>query len=479
MSTNGSLERALAEHEQRNQRENYFTRFSALKQHLLNNVYPQVMSGFPGGNDHGPAHIVRVLEYLGQLIGEDMLSVLDPYELFIAMMAILWHDVGILQGRDQHARTSESLLNVDSNDYLFNDEDRELTRIAVASHSSSIDIEEKCSGFLEEQTVRGRKIRIRMVSALVRLADEMDEDVRRAEPSVAKLFERSKESDFHWKFNQRISGIQPHPNRKEISVHIGFKPEDLEETRQDAKTGKPIRFIEFFFEKIAKLNRERISCNKYLPEGLKYSSIQLAIKPFPGDPTWKNVKQIIVNNGTTSLELINSLPPVFSRPWGLKPTSTIAAQVAVGHKFLEHLPHSAMSPPLSLQNVASEIGNCFHVKTEAVLNVARHLYISVRTASRSKQEIKALFLNIACMVSAFEEIDFIEVSASDSRDLFGKVGVSSVVLGKIVFDRKIMHHLVMHRELPSDFWAATRVYFLNKDNDVDMAWDSIPLVEFE
>ncbi len=64
------------------------------------------MSGFPGGNDHGPGHILRVLTYLDQLLGSEPLRHLDVYELFIAMMSILYHDVGILRGRANHPVTS-------------------------------------------------------------------------------------------------------------------------------------------------------------------------------------------------------------------------------------------------------------------------------------------------------------------------------------------------------------------------------------
>jgi hypothetical protein len=72
-----------------------------LKTKLLRDIYPFWGQGFPGGNDHGPGHIERVLEKLDQLLGEDAIGkgLVGIYELYLAMISVLYHDICILGGR--------------------------------------------------------------------------------------------------------------------------------------------------------------------------------------------------------------------------------------------------------------------------------------------------------------------------------------------------------------------------------------------
>ena len=83
-----------------------------MKDRLLTNEYEHWAAGFPEGNNHGGGHIRRVLEKLDQLLGPDPLKSLNAYELFLARMAILYHDIGLLRQREGHAEISGELLGV-------------------------------------------------------------------------------------------------------------------------------------------------------------------------------------------------------------------------------------------------------------------------------------------------------------------------------------------------------------------------------
>jgi len=85
-------------------------RYELMKDRLLTVEYAQVMSGFPGGNDHGPQHILRVMAHLDHVLAPDPTAHLNPYELFLAMMAVLYHDVGILRGRKDRRSSRSSRM---------------------------------------------------------------------------------------------------------------------------------------------------------------------------------------------------------------------------------------------------------------------------------------------------------------------------------------------------------------------------------
>lgn len=91
------------------------------------------MHRFPGGNDHGPEHIKRVLGYLDQLLGGKR-ELLNELELFLLLCSVLLHDQGMLQGRSGHARVSQRLLKLPEFSAYFDDPERLFIGKFVAVH---------------------------------------------------------------------------------------------------------------------------------------------------------------------------------------------------------------------------------------------------------------------------------------------------------------------------------------------------------
>lgn len=96
-----------------------YERYSVLKHRLFTEEYSRWAAQFPGGNDHGPGHVSRVLEYLDLLLGDERDSAIGVYELFLTMMAVLYHDVGLLHGRADHGDHSGAILDLETNEYIF------------------------------------------------------------------------------------------------------------------------------------------------------------------------------------------------------------------------------------------------------------------------------------------------------------------------------------------------------------------------
>ena len=87
-----------------------------------------------------------MLENLNNLLGDKPLDHLHAYELFLAMMSILYHDEGLLKQRKGHEEISKELLEADINDaYIIKPIDKEIIVAAVVSHSSSQDVDKQCS----------------------------------------------------------------------------------------------------------------------------------------------------------------------------------------------------------------------------------------------------------------------------------------------------------------------------------------------
>lgn len=249
----------------------FFGKYSVLKKRLLEHEYQFTMANFPGGNDHGPNHIRRVLEYLDKLVPESLLSDLNAYELFVLLMSTLYHDEGLLRGRPGHAVASASLVNCDVNTYLVNQEDAAYVSAIVMCHSQSGNIKECLKQFREGEPVRGHTVRPRMIASLVRLADGIDEDTRRADQIVEDKASMPPESAIYWRINQRIKGVIPVPDQLTIKFNVRFDANDL--TADYTLSGKRVSVLEAVVAKLAEIDSERKYCVQFLPSAAQYQYI--------------------------------------------------------------------------------------------------------------------------------------------------------------------------------------------------------------
>lgn len=294
--------------------QSFYESYSLLKHRLSSAEYQFWSASFPGGNDHGALHIYRVLEKLDRLLGDSPLDrkIITPHELFLAMMAVLYHDVGILRGRQNHAISSAEILQGDQNTYIFNDFERELIAAVVVCHSSSADIRSECSRFAEQEWIGNDSVRPCVIAALVRLADELDEDFRRADRTVAERLRLAPQSEPFWLFCQRILGIRPIQESKDIVMNVRFESSDDKRMVQHDGDVKP--FLQFFAEKLSKINKERITVNQFLPEELQYKRIRVSVRPPKGHAKWRWPREFTFNDYSQAAEFVSTFPELMVEP---------------------------------------------------------------------------------------------------------------------------------------------------------------------
>lgn len=289
-----------------------FERYIVLKERLFTKEYSFSAMKFQGGNDHGPQHISRVLEKLDDLLGKDPVKhgLINAYELFLTMMSILYHDVGLLLERKEHSNFSGDFVEQEKNDYLFDLHDKDIIQAAVVGHSSQKDLEFECRSFSIQEPIGRYTVRPRVIASLVRLADELDEDYRRADPIVAGRLQLPEGSKFFWQFCQRISGIQPDQQKQEIRITVKFESMDI--GRVVSLDGKTRSFLGAFAEKLAKINRERVLLNTFLPAELQYHSIMVSVRPLDKHETWNYPRLFVFSDHVSASEFIIAFPELLT-----------------------------------------------------------------------------------------------------------------------------------------------------------------------
>jgi hypothetical protein len=370
-------------------------KYHLMKERLLNVEYEHWAAGFAAGNNHGRGHITRVLENLDHLLGSNPLKHLSVYELFLAMMSILYHDIGLLQKRQGHADISKALLEGDTNDaYIINPIDKEIIAAAVVSHSSSKDIAKESSSFSPEEIIGNHRARPMVIAALVRLADELDEDYRRADPILQGRLKLPAESRFFWLFNQRVRGVRPDLATKRIDLNLALKPEDIT-TYGKLPGGETRHFVAFVAEKLAKINQERVTVNHFLPVELQYTGLHVDVKPLPNHPTWTAPKTFVFNDRTSAAMFLGSFPELLEQP----AKDSIRA-------ILEHMRLGALDKALKdldrLESVAPDLS----VELQVIISYEKACSYSLKASAAgpdSEERTEALDQSAKYLIKWFEQ----------------------------------------------------------------------------
>lgn len=253
-----------------------FLKYQTLKHELLNHEYIFTLHAFPGGNDHGPAHIKRVLEYLDKLL-QDHVSALSELELFLLLCSVLLHDQGLLEGRSGHSRASQRLLNLPEYSAHFEPFEMRFIGKIVAVHSAHESIEKEFKGWDEKEGAGGDTVRLSYLAALLRLADELDEDLRRAKHRIFNKILLPDDSVIYWLINMSILAVRPLPKSKCIRVTVEYSSTETDELYV-YKTNQRVNVLAAIFRKMQKLNRERQYCLQFMDDGPRFRKVQLKFR---------------------------------------------------------------------------------------------------------------------------------------------------------------------------------------------------------
>lgn len=284
---------------------NKYPVYVLLKNRLLEKVYPRWCGGFKAGNDHGPGHIKRVLRNAEHLLGKDPLKHASLHEIYLTLLSILYHDVGIVQSRKGHGELSADILHMaDQKLPELSDLEAQIISASVISHSSSKSITDECQALSEEEAIEGETVRPRFVAALVRLADELDEDVTRAPRDLELLSKIPDESHFYWRFCQRITGISIKESTSEITINVEFAADDAGKVLIASDDKSLVPFVVRFTRKLLKIDEERKKCNQYFPDSLKYKPLKVNLKPGKKYGSWKQPRVIVLSEGVTELNFL-------------------------------------------------------------------------------------------------------------------------------------------------------------------------------
>ena len=262
--------------------------------------------------DHGPDHIKMVMRRAQLLISNKQWIVegrkttssfrpcLEPYEVFLLLMAIHFHDVGNIYGREGHEKRIAAVMrNVPVFQALDGFEQGLIARIATC-HGGTIDEDQNTISRLEANGTYGDiKYRPQLIAAVLRLADELAEDRSRADHFA--LLEPSKIPlgcvIFH-QFAAALTSVDLDPLSQQVSLHFQLTKQEATATYIFKTHNKYL--LDYIYERSLKTYRELEYCSRYMRElECQFHQVSVAIESMCSKLDFSPVETISFRIGDT------------------------------------------------------------------------------------------------------------------------------------------------------------------------------------
>ena len=264
----------------KNERRKLLASYLALREKVKSDFLHLIYSKEPYMNDHSRKHIERVLVHIESILEHNFPRPSDKIveipseriitwaDTLILLNALVWHDIGNIYGRKGHADQVKKCLN-DISPYLYDDHLRQYIGQVAEAHSGEGAIEKKIPDSHAAQSYQSQDIHLQFLASILRFADEIDEDHRRAVPSEWQELDLiPKKQQRFWYFSKVNSSIQIKGEIGDFGIKFWVNieshiPKSCFKMKFETETGM-IHALTEYFRRLLKFDKERIYCNKYL-----------------------------------------------------------------------------------------------------------------------------------------------------------------------------------------------------------------------
>lgn len=201
---------------------------------------------------------------------------LNSKELFILLCSIRVHDIGLILSRNEH----ESAVVFVSNMLGVKIKTRTKRLIAEISgaHSgeTSLGSRDKIGSFSKFENIASHTIRPKILAAIVRFADELEEGEHRTSPTYLTVGKVQKENIIFHKYS--LSLIDLSINHNESSIDLKFEISETDILEKHMKPDKKeVTLLEEIYNRLQKIEQERKYFYRFLCNSLIIESVNSKI----------------------------------------------------------------------------------------------------------------------------------------------------------------------------------------------------------
>jgi hypothetical protein len=254
-------------------------KFGFIEKTLNDNYHPFVNLGVvvtKGGilTDHGPEHIQMVMRRALQIIGEEYAEKLTGYEIFLLLVAIHFHDLGNIYGREEHEKEIDRVMDKMGTILPLNIIDKNFVRDIAMAHGGYVEdlkTDRDTIRILKQCEPRdSMPVRLSLLAAILRFADELADDFTRT-------FDDKIDIPPENKLYHAYSSVLEVKEIKGYTVSLHYRiPYEYTQTKME-KEGSKIYLYDYIINRLEKCLRELEYCRKYSEGFIRITTLNVVI----------------------------------------------------------------------------------------------------------------------------------------------------------------------------------------------------------
>ena len=257
--------------------------FKTVSSYLNKEIHPHVekgalMSGAGYLTDHGPQHIATVIERASHLLScpADEYPKFNPYEVYLLLLAIHFHDIGNIYGRAGHERRHAEVMSKVS-PMLAGDrvERNAILKIAQAHGGLNNGDKDTIASLPVQEHVMGKRVRYQALAAILRFADELADDFRRAARAVDELGRLPKESEVFHRYAEALHSVVIYPCTRTIELRYDFTKDHCYPV---GKGDDRVYLLDEIYARTVKMHYEREYCMRFTRDLVYIERINVEIQ---------------------------------------------------------------------------------------------------------------------------------------------------------------------------------------------------------
>jgi len=231
-------------------------------------------------NNHGPGHVDKVICKVSEMLHFFESGHLTPYEGFMLLCAIQTHDVGNVFGREEHERRCRDILEAKAKPFIPDKFERQLIEKLALVHGGAIDGDRDTISYLyENKILYERKIRKKLLAALLRFGDELADDSTRADREGLELNTVTEGSRIYHQYSQALHTVKIDRDivTQRIMLHLVYEFDSSVATEKFIKNGENKYLLDEIYDRTLKMERERRYCMRFMRPFFSLDGIRVEI----------------------------------------------------------------------------------------------------------------------------------------------------------------------------------------------------------
>jgi hypothetical protein len=287
--------------------------------HLNANVLPYVTAGSIAVDEsghltmHDREHVERVRQVAANIIGQFDTLKLSAFELTLLLVAIYIHDVGNILGRASHERNIGKALKAANAVPPIDTFEYTVARQIAGVHGGTVNgSKDTISTRPQSEAVSGHHIRSRLLASIVRLADELADDVARANRVQLAAGALPPGSEVYHVIAGGLHSQVPSGRTREILLRYSFYDAEMFK-RTLGKGSEQVYLLDEIFLRSIKTYHEARYCSRFMRPELEFDRVAVDIVIFDEDgELLHQIKYTIAEHGygetaTTIYDLVPEL----------------------------------------------------------------------------------------------------------------------------------------------------------------------------